>query len=100
MADVLFYLCTSFDPKSAGRAIETLWYIWSMRNKLKHDNVMIPPRAAISRITSLANEYYKYHVDNANHHFQCSDFRWKPRPLAPSSLILTHLGASLPSQEA
>ncbi|KAL9667679.1 hypothetical protein QQ045_002043 [Rhodiola kirilowii] len=85
-ADVLFYLCTSFDPKSTGHAIVTLWYIWSMRNKLKHDNVMIPPRAAISRITGLANEYYMYLVDNVIHHFQCSDFRWKPLPVGSIKL--------------
>ncbi|KAL9666607.1 hypothetical protein QQ045_000942 [Rhodiola kirilowii] len=39
---------------------------------------MPTPQAAISRITGLANEYYRYHVDNVIHHFQCSDFRWKP----------------------
>ncbi|KAL9687784.1 hypothetical protein QQ045_032191 [Rhodiola kirilowii] len=86
LADVLFYLCTSFDPKSAARAIVTLWYIWSMRNRLKHDSVMISPQEAISRITGLANKYYRYHVDNALHHFQCSDFMWKPPPIGSVKL--------------
>ncbi|KAL9687052.1 hypothetical protein QQ045_031448 [Rhodiola kirilowii] len=81
MADVLFYLCTSFDPKSAGRALVTLWYIWSMGNKVKHVNVMIALRDAVSLIIALANEYYRYYIDNAIHHFQCSDFMWKPPPI-------------------
>ncbi|CAM8992687.1 unnamed protein product [Rhodiola kirilowii] len=78
MADVLFYLCSYMDPKSAACALVTLWYIWSARNKWKHDRVSMSPQDAVARIKVLANEYYRYHVDNTIHHFQCSDFLWKP----------------------
>ncbi|KAL9663675.1 hypothetical protein QQ045_019066 [Rhodiola kirilowii] len=81
LADVLFNLCTTLDPQSAARALVTLWYIWSARNKWKHDNVMLLPQDAVNRIKVLANEFYRNHVDSAIHHFQCSDFMWKPPPI-------------------
>ncbi|KAL9663237.1 hypothetical protein QQ045_028076 [Rhodiola kirilowii] len=72
LADVIFYLCTTFDTKTVGIGLVTLWYIWGARNKLKHENVSMSPQEAISRMKLLANEYYKYHVDNSIQHFSCS----------------------------
>ncbi|CAM8879128.1 unnamed protein product [Rhodiola kirilowii] len=81
LADVLFYLCTSFDPRSAALGLVTMWYIWGARNRLKHDNVLPSPVEATSRITALANEFYRYHTDKSICHFLCSDFQWIPPPV-------------------
>ncbi|KAL9663918.1 hypothetical protein QQ045_019312 [Rhodiola kirilowii] len=80
MADVVYYLCKFLNMKTASQGMVILWYIWFVRNQVKHGLPFISPARAVEPIKMLANQYWKASTQRYFNHFTCSDYEWKPPP--------------------
>ncbi|KAL9678021.1 hypothetical protein QQ045_015859 [Rhodiola kirilowii] len=72
------YLCKFLGVKAACQGLITLWYIWFVRNKVKHESSWASPSTAASRIQLLAAEFGRACKQSSI--ISCYDFEWRPPP--------------------
>ncbi|KAL9665115.1 hypothetical protein QQ045_020525 [Rhodiola kirilowii] len=80
LADVIYFCCTKLTVHQAALCLVGLWYMWYVRNKVKHSKLSFTPNEVTYRIVSLTAEYMKACKDVTGSLLSYSDFVWKPPP--------------------